>query len=124
MTDKTALRGRAVALMAEALDLLDRAGEDAAFAVLGDWNRRLASRGDAFWAEIDDSEPANADLSLAADGARATCKARYSEFIDHIALDRRAAARAVPGSFAEFTYGVPEDRHPSDHCLVAVTIER
>ena len=30
MTDKTALRGRAVALMAEALDLLDRAGEDAA----------------------------------------------------------------------------------------------
>ena len=30
MTDKTALRARAVALMTEALDLLDRAGEDAA----------------------------------------------------------------------------------------------
>lgn len=101
-----------------------RARENAAFAVLGDFNRRLASRGDAFWAEIDDGEPANADLTLAAGTAGATCKARYREFIDHIALDLRAAARVVPGSFAEFTYGLPENQHPSDHCPVAVTIER
>jgi endonuclease/exonuclease/phosphatase family metal-dependent hydrolase len=31
-----------------------RADEPRPFAVLGDWNRRLGSRGDAFWARIDD----------------------------------------------------------------------
>lgn len=99
-----------------------RAEEAAPFAVLGDWNRRVASRGDAFWAEIDDAEPANADLTLAAGKQGATCKTRYSEFIDHIALDARASKQASPGSFAEFTYGVPEGQHPSDHCPVSVAI--
>ena len=99
-----------------------RATEAAPFAVLGDWNRRVASRGDAFWAQIDDAEPANADLTLAAGKEGATCKAKYSEFIDHIALDARASKQAVRGSFAEYTYGVPEIQHPSDHCPVSVTI--
>lgn len=99
-----------------------RAGEPVPFAVLGDWNRRLASRNDAVWAEIDDAEPANADLSLVAGTRKATCKTKYREFIDHIALDRRASRQVVPGSFAEFTYGVPEDEHPSDHCPVSVSI--
>lgn len=99
-----------------------RAREAAAFAVLGDVNRRLASRRDAFWAEIDDAEPPAADLTLAAGQRRATCKARYREFIDHIILDTRAAARLVNGSFVEFTYGVPEDEHPSDHCPIMVAL--
>jgi endonuclease/exonuclease/phosphatase family metal-dependent hydrolase len=99
-----------------------RANEPAPFAVLGDWNRRVASRGDAFWVEIDDAEPANADLTLAAGKRGATCKMRYSEFIDHIALDARAAQQALPGSFAEYTYRVPEAQHPSDHCPVSVAV--
>jgi endonuclease/exonuclease/phosphatase family metal-dependent hydrolase len=101
-----------------------RADEPLPFAVLGDWNRRLASRGDTFWAEIDDAAPANADLALAAGDRGATCKARYREFIDHIAMDRRARATAVPGSFAEYTYGTPEALHPSDHCPVSVALSR
>ena len=100
-----------------------RAEDDAAFAVLGDWNRRLSSRGDAVWTELDDGEPANADLTLAAGRQGATCKAKYREFIDHIALDRRATAAIVPGSFAEFTYGLPEEQHPSDHCPVSVSLQ-
>ena len=99
-----------------------RAEESLPFAVLGDWNRRLASRADAFWAAIDDADPPNADLTLAAGGEGAKCKQRYSEFIDHIALDRRAAATAVPGSFTEYTYGLPEAQHPSDHCPVMVAL--
>lgn len=99
-----------------------RAREAAPFAVLGDWNRRVASRGDAFWAEVDDAEPVNSDLTLAAGKQGATCKAKYSEFIDHIALDTRAAQQLVKGSFAEFTYGVPEAQHPSDHCPVSVVM--
>ena len=100
-----------------------RAAEPVPFAVLGDWNRRIASHGDVFWAEIDDAKPANADLTLAAGRRGAACKRKYSEFIDHIALDARAAAMAVPGSFAEYTYGLPEDAHPSDHCPVSVELE-
>lgn len=99
-----------------------RAAEPVPFAVLGDWNRRLASRGDAFWTAIDDAEPLNADLTLAAGRQRATCKARYREFIDHIATDRRATDATVAGSFAEFTYGLPEAQHPSDHCPVTLSI--
>lgn len=100
----------------------ERGREGAAFAVLGDWNRRLAARGDAFWAEIDDGDPAAADLTLAAGSRQASCKARFREFIDHIALGRAAAQRVVAGSVAEFTYGGPEAAHPSDHCPVSVSI--
>lgn len=99
-----------------------RAGEGAAFAVLGDWNRRLASRGDAVWTELDDGEPAESDLSLASGEAKPSCKQQYREFIDFVVLSRTAAGRAVPGSFSEYTYGVPEDEHPSDHCPVSVVV--
>lgn len=100
----------------------DRASEGAAFAVLGDFNRRLASRRDAFFAEIDDGQPAGADLTLASERRPATCKARYREFIDHIVIGSVAAERIMPDSFEEFTYGVPEDRHPADHCPVAIRV--
>ena len=101
-----------------------RAAAGETFAVLGDWNRRLAARGDAFYAEIDDGNPAGAGLTLASGDRRATCKARYSEFIDHIVLGAKATGRVKPGSFEEYRYGLPEDRHPSDHCPVSVTLQR
>lgn len=89
------------------------------FAILGDWNRRLALPGDGVWREIDDSEPANADLRLADEGTRPRCDPRYDSFIDHIVLDRRAAA-AMRG-FEETTYA-PGAKHHSDHCPVSVTL--
>jgi endonuclease/exonuclease/phosphatase family metal-dependent hydrolase len=91
------------------------------FAVLGDWNRRLAQSGDKLWAEIDDAQPRNADLSLADEGVKPRCDQRFSEFIDHIVLDRRAA-RALSG-FAETQYAAGE-KHYSDHCPVAITLAR
>ncbi|MFC7380103.1 endonuclease/exonuclease/phosphatase family protein [Brevundimonas sp. GCM10030266] len=102
-----------------------RAREGQAFVVLGDWNRRLASRGDAFLAELNDGEPREADLTLASGDQGAACKARYREFIDFIATGGAATARIEPGSFAEYRYGGgPEDEHPSDHCPVSVRISR
>ncbi|MBY8823215.1 endonuclease [Sphingomonas colocasiae] len=89
------------------------------FAVLGDWNRRLALAGDSVWREIDDAEPANADLRLADDGVPPGCDPRYDSFIDHIVLDRRAGA-AMTG-FAETRYAAGE-KHYSDHCPVSVTL--
>jgi endonuclease/exonuclease/phosphatase family metal-dependent hydrolase len=89
------------------------------FVVLGDWNRRLAESGDAVWAELDDGNPANADLSLADEGVTPRCDPRYRAFIDHIVLDRRAAAQA--SGFAETTYGTGQ-KHLSDHCPVSALI--
>lgn len=93
----------------------------ARFAVLGDWNRRLAGPDDRFCSEIDDAEPANADLRLADAGTTAACDPRYDAFIDHIVLDKRAGA-AMTG-FAETRYASGE-KHYSDHCPIAVTLAR
>ncbi len=89
------------------------------FVMLGDWNRRLALADDAVWKRLNENVP----LLDAAEGKSATCVTRYPDFIDHIVLDPAAAKRFVRGSFAEFTYGVAEDQHPSDHCPVSITIE-
>lgn len=89
------------------------------FAVLGDWNRRLATAGDRVWSEIDDGEPVNADLRLADAGTPPRCDLRYGEFIDHIVLDRRAGA--MMNSFSEAIYPVGAE-HLSDHCPVSVTL--
>lgn len=102
----------------------DRAAAGEAFAVMGDWNRRLAAHGDQFFGQLDRPQSAATDLALTNGGAAATCKARYREFIDHIVVDPRASGRVIPGTFAEYTYGTAEDRHPSDHCPVSVTLRR
>lgn len=101
----------------------DRAAAGEAFAVLGDWNRRISATNDQFYREINDGDPSGSNLTIAAGNAPATCKARYREFIDHIVTGTKASALVVPGSFAEYTYGVPEDRHPSDHCPVSVELK-
>lgn len=103
------------------VDQRARSGET--FVVLGDWNRRLASRGDAFFAELDDGDPTGADLALTSGDRPATCRARFREFIDFIVVGAAAAARVVPGSFAEYLYDAPEEAHPSDHCPVSVRFE-
>lgn len=89
------------------------------FVVLGDWNRRLATVGDRVWTEIDDGDPANADLRLADAGTPPRCDPRYGEFIDHIVLDRRAGAMVT--GFTETTYPAGTEHH-SDHCPVSVTL--
>lgn len=89
------------------------------FVVLGDWNRRLALPGDAVWQDIDDAEPANADLHLADEGKAPGCDPRYDSFIDHIVLDKRAAADL--SGFSETLYASGE-KHYSDHCPVEITV--
>lgn len=89
------------------------------FAILGDWNRRLGIPGDRLWADIDDGDPANADLRLADDGTAPECDPRYDSFIDHIVLDKRAAASLT--GFAETLYA-PGEKHYSDHCPIMVTL--
>lgn len=96
------------------IDERARAGED--FAVLGDWNRRTALPGDAFLSIVSDDDPSGGRLQFVNEGRKAACKARYPDYIDHIAIGQNTAKRVVPGTFTEYTYGSSEDLHPSDHC--------
>lgn len=95
----------------------DRAEEGVRFAVLGDFNRRLAMPTDAVWADWDDASPPNADLALASGEQSAQCNPRYRDFIDFIVLDRRAAGDFV--GFEEKTFG---DEPLSDHCAVSASL--
>lgn len=107
------------------------------FAVLGDFNRDLLDdRGPAradngalrsLWAEIDDGDPAEADLGNAAEGERfSNCSAsqNFGGFIDHIVLSRSLSAARVPGSFDRVTWD-PADAQRlklTDHCPVAISV--
>jgi endonuclease/exonuclease/phosphatase family metal-dependent hydrolase len=93
-----------------------RAGASETVAVLGDFNRRLSRPGDRLWTLLD-SPGAPGDLSLAAGGRKAQCDPKYSEFIDHIALDARLEASAT--TFQEALYS---GERLSDHCPILVTI--
>lgn len=95
----------------------DRAVEGVRFAVLGDFNRRLAMPGDTVWAEWDDASPPNADLALASGEKSAQCNSRYRDFIDFIVLDRRATADLR--GFDENTFGGDA---LSDHCAVSARL--
>lgn len=115
----------------------ERAARGLPFAVLGDFNRDLledlgparASSGAlrSLWAEIDDGDPAEADLSLAADGQRfSNCapNQNYGGFIDHIALSRTLTERRVPGSFDRVVYDAADALRLklADHCPVAISV--
>lgn len=102
--------------------IAERRSEGVAFTLLGDWNRRLTLADDPVWKRLGEGLPSGAGLVDAAGGRGATCKQRYPDFIDHIVLDPRAAGRMLADSFVEYTYGVPEDEHPSDHCPVSVRL--
>jgi endonuclease/exonuclease/phosphatase family metal-dependent hydrolase len=96
-----------------------RAAEEVRFAVLGDFNRRLAMPADTIWAAWDDTSPPNSDLSLASGEQTAQCNPRYRDFIDFIVLDHRAAADFVLGGFEEKTFG---GDGLSDHCAISASL--
>ncbi|MDO9588781.1 MAG: endonuclease/exonuclease/phosphatase family protein [Brevundimonas sp.] len=95
----------------------ERAAEGVRFAVMGDFNRRLAMPDDAVWADWDDASPPNADLALASGEQSAQCNPRYRHFIDFIVLDRRATADFR--GFEEKTFG---GEALSDHCAVSARL--
>lgn len=84
-----------------------------AFAVLGDFNRRLAAPGDWAWNAL---SPPSASLELPTAGRVARCDPRFREFIDHFVLGAGAETMLVSGSFREIPR---KGRHP-DHCALSV----
>ncbi|WP_428261960.1 endonuclease/exonuclease/phosphatase family protein [Haliangium sp.] len=104
----------------------DRVREGVAFAVLGDFNRRL-DLDEAMWRDLDDGEPTGADLTLITAGRRSRCwGGQYPEYIDHIVLDARAATWLVPTSFEQLVYDETDERSRdrlSDHCPISIRLQ-
>ena len=99
--------GRQLPVLEEWIDAL--AGEGVPFFVLGDFNRQLNHDSDAFWGEIDDGDPPNADLTNFTMGHIDECHNRkWPRFIDHIVADRLASELVVAGSFRQVVY-TPQD---------------
>jgi Endonuclease/Exonuclease/phosphatase family len=102
-----------------------RAAANEAFLVLGDFNRRMRT-GEAFYTEIDDADPPNADLTLTTDGRTSACwNGEFPQFIDHIVVSRDAAPWISSSSFAQQLYEAADAGFKatlSDHCPVSVVI--
>jgi endonuclease/exonuclease/phosphatase family metal-dependent hydrolase len=96
----------------------ERGSEPVRFAVLGDFNRRLALPGDPVWAILD-QPPGPADMALAAGDKPPACDPRYTSFIDHIVVDSRTASSGM--DFSELPY---EGDRLSDHCAISVQLTR
>jgi endonuclease/exonuclease/phosphatase family metal-dependent hydrolase len=94
--------------------------------VLGDFNRRFNQPNDRVWADLDDGEPANADLSVLTQDMPVSCRDnKFPEFIDHIVVDRRVVPWVDRTSFRQVTYRQADKAvwdHISDHCPVLVEL--
>lgn len=93
-----------------------RSEEELPFAILGDFNRRLAIKDDWMWTDINMN--LSSGLHLLDQGIEAKCDPRYKDFIDHIVLDHRAFATYVKTSFTE----VPRAGEHPDHCAITALV--
>ena len=92
-----------------------RRNESTAFAILGDFNRRLALPGDWAWRTL--SVP-SASMHLTTEPGASRCDPRFKEFIDHIITGGGAEGMVVPNSFRE----APRRGSHPDHCAIVVDI--
>ena len=96
------------------------------FIVLGDFNRRFNVPNDHVWAELDDGEPANADLTTLTQDMPVSCRDnKFPKFIDHIVIDRRVLPSVDRTSFRHLTYRQADKavwNQLSDHCPVIVEL--
>lgn len=124
---------RQVPVLEDWIDRRARAGE--AFGVVGDFNRRFDREREsprdatgaiaALWPEIDDGEPAGADLvNPGADHGAVGCGNGHGARmpIDYLILGERLARRLVPGSYRVWEY--PAGGRWPDHCVISVQLER
>jgi endonuclease/exonuclease/phosphatase family metal-dependent hydrolase len=96
------------------------------FIVLGDFNRRFNQPNDQVWADFDDGEPANADLTTLTQDMPVSCRDNsFTEFIDHLVVDRRVVPWVDRTSFRQVTYRQADRAvwdQLSDHCPVLVAL--
>jgi endonuclease/exonuclease/phosphatase family metal-dependent hydrolase len=106
---------------------IDAAAEGpTSFIVLGDFNLRLTQPGDRVWVDLDDGQPANADLMALGQDMPVSCRDNtFTEFIDHLVVDRRVVPWVDRSSFRQVTYRQQDKAvwdQLSDHCPVLVEL--
>lgn len=94
-----------------------RNDEDIPFAILGDFNRRLALENDWMWTDLNEDLPSA--LLLLDQGIKANCDPRYKDFIDHIVMDHRAFTMYLKDSFRE----IPRVGEHPDHCAITALMQ-
>lgn len=119
--------GRACTTLAGQIPILEGWIDEAAqlpqpFVLLGDFNRRFNEHGDLVWANLDDSQPPNSDLTTVTNEMPISCRDNdFVRFIDHLVLDKRAIQWFEHSSFRHLTFRQADreewDRIP-DHCAV------
>jgi endonuclease/exonuclease/phosphatase family metal-dependent hydrolase len=96
------------------------------FIVLGDFNRRFTQPNDQVRAELDDGEPANADLTTVTQEMPISCRDnKFPEFIDHLIVDRRVLPWIDRTSFRHITYRQADKAvwdQISYHCPVLIEL--
>lgn len=131
--DECRLLQRQVPVLEDWIDQRARGGD--AFGVVGDFNRRFDREREAardardaivaMWPEIDDVEPAAADLvDPGIEHGAVGCGNGHGERmpIDYLILGKRLAGRLVPGSYRVWHY--PEGGRWPDHCVISIDLER
>jgi endonuclease/exonuclease/phosphatase family metal-dependent hydrolase len=131
--DDCRLLQRQVPVLEGWIDARAKAGD--AFGIVGDFNRRFDrehgaardARGAivAMWPEIDDGDPAGADLlDPGASHGAIGCGNGHRERmpIDYLILGKRLAGRLVPGSYRVWDY--PQGGRWPDHCVISIDLER
>ena len=92
-----------------------RQAENIPYAILGDFNRRLALDGDWAWREL---SSARLGLHLATAGLPTSCDPRYTALIDHIVVSNDLVRRIVPDSIRE----IPRLGDHPDHCAIMLSL--
>ena len=84
---------------------IDAAAGPMPFIVLGDFNRRFTQPNDRVWAELDDGQPAHADLTAVTQDMPISCRVNtFTEFINHLVVERRVVPWVDRTSFRHMTY--------------------
>lgn len=101
-----------------------RNGEALPYVIAGDFNRRLASQGDEFFAQINNANPRPLSLVTLPDAIGRTCHGGRHPFIDFLLLDDKARSTLVPESFREYPISEEDMRrfNLSDHCPISLEL--
>ncbi|MGR5066286.1 endonuclease/exonuclease/phosphatase family protein [Photobacterium sp. DNB22_13_2] len=113
-----------------------RQAEKQPFVILGDFNRRLASKGDKHWQTLMTS--VSSDPILMTKGIASQCSSQgynrrkrqweirqYPEFIDHFIIDSRMTEKDNGVSFSEYLFSDQQLKQfqLSDHCPLSISLQ-
>jgi hypothetical protein len=125
--DGQSTTGQDYALLMAQIPMLEGWIDEAArgprpFIVLGDFNRRFNQPGDQVWADLDDGDLANADLTALTQDMPMSYRGNTdSECIDHLVVDPRVLSWVDRSSFRQVTCRQADkavwDKF-TDHCPV------